>query len=106
MKKIISVILLLSLLTLTSCGKNIYPKGFTGGIGIERGSGRQVAWVETSETFPTYLITLDLSMVRICSASTIDGLTRLSTPTRAKWVGCFAFFKCREVMGATISVGP
>ena len=49
MKKIISVILLLSLLTLTSCGKNIYPKGFTGGIGIERGSGRQVAWVETSD---------------------------------------------------------
>ena len=53
MKKIISVILLLSLLTLTSCGKNIYPKGFTGGIGIKRGSGRQVAWVETSDDLYT-----------------------------------------------------
>jgi hypothetical protein len=47
MKKIISLILLFATLTLTSCGKNIYPRGFTGGIGIERGSGRQIAWVET-----------------------------------------------------------
>lgn len=53
MKKILSVILLLAILTLTSCGKNIYPKGFTGGIGIERGSGRQVAWVETSDDLYT-----------------------------------------------------
>lgn len=53
MKKIISIILLLTMLTLTSCGKNIYPRGFTGGIGIERGSGRQVAWVETSDDLYT-----------------------------------------------------
>lgn len=53
MKKIISLILLLATLTLTSCGKNIYPRGFTGGIGIERGSGRQVAWVETSDDLYT-----------------------------------------------------
>ena len=53
MKKIISIILLLAILTLTSCEKNIYPKGFTGGIGIKRGSGRQVAWVETADDLYT-----------------------------------------------------
>ena len=48
MKRVISIILLVSLaLSLGSCKKSIFPKGYTGGLGIPRGSGKEIFWAET-----------------------------------------------------------
>ena len=54
MKKLIAILLLAATLMLSSCGypfvrKSIFPEGYTGGFGIEYGSGHEIYWVETYE---------------------------------------------------------
>ena len=54
MKKLIAILLLAATLMLSSCGypfvrKSIFPEGYTGGFGIEYGSGQEIYWVETYE---------------------------------------------------------
>ena len=50
MKRIISLLIIVfTLVSLSSCGRNIFPRGYTGGLGIPFGSGRQIFWVETLE---------------------------------------------------------
>ena len=48
MKRIIGIILLLAVLfSLSGCRKSIFPRGYTGGLGIPFGSGREIFWVDS-----------------------------------------------------------
>ena len=46
-----------------------------------------------------------LSMVKICSSSTIEGLENAGFRSMRTWVGWFGFLETFEVTAATITVG-